>query len=104
MIQQQIISVRQSQNMPWYYLANTDPEMVETRFQILVQLQKEAQVYSSLVGQALEIAVLRALRAQTELNYIGDFLDLEEHDDSSQYSKEDPPASPRARRLCRYRS
>lgn len=99
MIQQRIISVRQSQNMPWYYLANTDPEMVEARFQILVQLQKEAQVYSSLVGQALEIAVLRALRAQTELTYIGDFLDLEEHDDSSQYSKEEPPASLSGRRI-----
>jgi len=93
------ISVRQSQNMPWYYLTSTDRERVEKRFQELVQLQKEAQVYSSLVGQTLEIAVLRALRSQTQLQYIGDFPDLEEHDDCSQYSKEEPPASLSGRRV-----
>jgi hypothetical protein len=79
--------------MPWYSLAGFKPEEVNKKFAELVALQSEAQAVSLFVGQSLEIAVLRALQAQTDLAFQGDFLDLEEHDDSTLYSKEEPPSS-----------
>lgn len=44
------------------------------------------------MGQALEIAVFRALLAQQTLDYLGHFDDLDDHDDSTPYSKVDPPS------------
>jgi hypothetical protein len=85
--------------MPWYYLTSSPPDVVESRFKLLVALQKEAQAVSASVGQALEIAVVRALRAQTELVYFGDFIDLGVHEDSRLYRKEEPPASLSGRRI-----
>jgi hypothetical protein len=85
--------------MPWYYLTSSQQDMVETRFNLLVALQREAQAVSSFVGQALERAVVRALKEQTELTYFGDFIDLDDHDDSHLYRKEEPPASVSGRRI-----
>ena len=42
------------------------------------------------MGQALEIAILRALE-QSELHFVGGFIDLAQHDDSTLYRKEEPP-------------
>ena len=41
----------------------------------------------------MEIATFRALQAQTALHYFGYYRDLADHDDSSLYSKEEPPSS-----------
>jgi hypothetical protein len=65
----------------------------------LVLLQKQAQGVAKLVGQALERAVLRVLQGQTALTYYGDFLNLEAHDDSKLYKKEEPPPSVSGRRI-----
>ncbi len=53
------------------------------------------------VGQCLEIAIYRALLKQDILEYLGCFTNLEEHDDSSLYSKEEPPRSLSGKRLPR---
>jgi hypothetical protein len=45
-----------------------------------------------LIGQALEIAVFRALAGQMALQSYGGFLDLDDHDDSTLYSKEEHPS------------
>lgn len=45
------------------------------------------------MGQALEIAVYRALKDQTTFDTFGAFLDLDDHDDSTLYQKEEPPSS-----------
>ena len=86
LVQQGVIVQRPSRTMPWYHLASTSPDFVEKRLAELSTLQAAAQGVSALVGQSLEIAVLRALQAQTNLEYQGDFFDLDEHDDSSLYS------------------
>ena len=43
-----------------------------------------------LVGQTMEIAVFRALQTQTTLDFLGNYPDLNEHDDSTLYRKEEP--------------
>ena len=45
------------------------------------------------VGQALEIAVYRALSSQNAIEFLGNFKDLDEHDDSTLFKKEEPPSS-----------
>ena len=92
------ILARRVSNMPWYYLATTPLDTVDARLALLVPLQQEAQAASGLVGQSLEIAVLRALK-ESNLEYFGDYLDLDAHDDSTLYSKEEPPASISGRRI-----
>ena len=44
-------------------------------------------------GQCLEIAIYRALLGQKTLDHLGSFTELEKHDDSQPYSKEEPPRS-----------
>jgi hypothetical protein len=69
--------------------------MVEQR------LQEQLPIFEALqrgdiglrVGQALEIAIYRALLDQSNLEYLGAFLDLGNHDDSSLYKKEEHPSS-----------
>ena len=53
----------------------------------------------SRVGQCLEIAIYTALRTQSTLEYLGGFPNLDEHDDSRLYSKEEPPQSLSGKRL-----
>lgn len=78
----------------WYYLDDADPDKVQLRLQeqAKVHQQMNAGNASMLIGQALEIAVFRSLNAQTELQVYGGFHDLDEHDDSSPYRKEEPPS------------
>jgi len=42
------------------------------------------------IGQALEIAVYKALRTQAAMFFFGAFKDLDAHDDASLYKKEKP--------------
>ena len=81
---------------PWYYLLETPQVTVRAR------LQKQLSIYRAFVkppqpqlrGQCLEIAVFRALRDhQHALDFLGNFADLDEHDDGKPYSKEEPPRS-----------
>jgi hypothetical protein len=81
-------------NAPWYSLPETDPAALEQRLKEQVPIFERfgEQSVSSRVGQTLEIAVFRALHGQTELEPVGGFLDLADHDDSTLYSKEEPPS------------
>jgi hypothetical protein len=77
----------------WYYLKDTSAEELQTRLAV------QESVYNDLVkgeftkrlGQSLEIAMFRALRKVSPSEFVGAFPDLEEHDDSTLYSKEEPP-------------
>lgn len=88
-----IILQRTIKNTPWYYLSESHPETVERRLQkqLPIYSQINDQQFSSRIGQALEIAVFRALRPQSAFNYLGAFSDLDEHDDSTLYKKQEPP-------------
>lgn len=43
------------------------------------------------IGQALAIAVFKALRMQKQMTFFGHFKNLDAHDDSTLYQKEEPP-------------
>jgi len=77
---------------PWYYLGNTQFATVQARLQQLETLQQafSQQAVTSRTGQALEIAVYRTL-ADAGGIYFGDYTDLDAHDDSTLYSKKEPP-------------
>ncbi len=87
--------------VPWFHLKDTDPEAVKRRLSELDALHRQTQKpqFVTLVGQTLEIAVFRALRAQTILNFFGNYPDLTAHDDSTFYSKEEPPSSLSGRQI-----
>jgi hypothetical protein len=88
-----IIQVQRS-NVPWYHLASADAEAVKNRLSELEALHRQTRrpQFTVLLGQMLEIAVFRALQSQTLLEYFGHFRDLDAHDDSKPYSKEEPPS------------
>jgi hypothetical protein len=89
------VAVRQDGSAKWYHLTAADAALVEPRYQeqraIFVQLQEKR--FTLRVGQALEIAVYRALLKATDLMVLGAYKDLDDHDDSALYSKEEPPSS-----------
>lgn len=82
-------------SIPWFHLATTSSEHVRERLEILEPIQRATMEHSFTVraGQALEIAVFRALRGQESLQFFGNFPDLSEHDDGQLYRKEEPPSS-----------
>jgi hypothetical protein len=77
-------------NTPWYSLAAADPAVVATRLADLLPLHRQYQRLGQRVGQALEIAIYRALCAQTQLTFFGSFRGLDGPDDTL-YSKAEPP-------------
>ena len=89
-------------NSPWYYLPKTPQPTVDMRLQKQLLIWHDFQEISQLKrrGQCLEIAVFGALRDhQHTLDFLGNFPDLDKHDDSTLYSKEEPPRSISGRQL-----
>ena len=86
---------------PWYHLTETPTDIITRRLSEQLSVFKAMQRgdTGSRIGQALEIAIYRALLRQDKLEHFGSFLDLDEHDDSTLYSKEEPPASLSGRRI-----
>jgi hypothetical protein len=56
-----------------------------------ILFNKRSRAISARIGQALEIATFRALLSQPTLSFLGNFKDLDAHDDSTLYSKNEPP-------------
>jgi hypothetical protein len=79
------------QNAPWYHLAGADQAVIGARLQVLVPMHRDFQRLGMRMGQALEIAVFKALRMQNQMMFLGHFKDLDAHDDSTLYQKEEPP-------------
>jgi hypothetical protein len=86
----------------WFAHHDTPQETITAR------LGEQLPVYQALktdnirkrIGQTLEIAIYRALLAQTSFpDYLGHFTDLDGHDDSLLYSKEEPSRSLRGRTI-----
>lgn len=86
---------------PWYYLASTPRSDVEERLTELIPIHEAMTSgdFSIRTGQTLEIAVFRALSAQARLPFLGHFDQLDDHDDSTPYSKEEPPLAISGRRI-----
>lgn len=77
---------------PWYHLPDADPTSLEHKLAILTTLFDRTRHLTMRIGQALEIATFRALSAQTTLQFLGYFKDLDQHDDSTLYKKVEPPS------------
>jgi hypothetical protein len=79
---------------PWFHLAQTRVQDVDARLRILepIHTATMAGTFVKRMGQALEIAVFKALQTQTRMDFFGAFSDLNQHDDSSVYSHQEPPA------------
>lgn len=80
-------------NTDWFFLPGTPTAVLESRLAQLSALHGRTTEYSFVkrVGQALEIAVFRALAAQEALDFMGGFTNLDAHDDSKLYQKDEPP-------------
>lgn len=79
----------------WYHLADENRERIKERMSLLQPIVKKFshQKYTTRMGQALEIACYRALSESDDLRPLGSFRDLNDHDDSKMYSKEEPPST-----------
>ena len=88
-------------NVPWFHLADTPPATLQNRLheQLPVFQCLQSRNLGFRKGQCLEIAIYKALLRQDPLEYLGNFTDLEKHDDSTPYSKEEPPQALSGRRL-----
>jgi hypothetical protein len=78
----------------WFYLKGTDERALQRRLaeQQPVHNEFQKRSFTVRIGQSLEIVVYRALISVKGLPVVGAFRDLDSHDDSSLYSKEEPPS------------
>ena len=85
--------LRTGAHTAWFHLADTPPDQVDERLLTLrgIHDQLVKQDFTLRLGQTLEIAIFRALRANPPCEFLGSFSDLEDHDDSTPYSREEPP-------------
>lgn len=96
-------------NTHWYHLPESPKDLVKAKLDKLAPLYFRvlANNFVHRTGQALEIAVFRSLLAlhqqDPRINFLGHFLDLDAHDDSTLYSKEDPPRAISGRHITGYR-
>ncbi|MBV9956093.1 MAG: hypothetical protein JOZ70_12680, partial [Pseudolabrys sp.] len=88
-------------NVPWFHLPDTDPALIAERLNVQLPVYQaiNAGALSVRVGQALEIAVYKAFIKTGTAEFYGRFKDLDDHDDSTNYSKEEPPQHIGARSL-----
>jgi hypothetical protein len=100
LVQQGVIRVKKEGNAPWYYLKGVTDAAVEERMRVLVALHRSTQdgVFKNRVGQTLEIAVMKAIQ-RSGIGFLGSFPDLEKHDDSTAYTKVDPPLDINGKRM-----
>lgn len=79
-------------NAPWYSAGNAPGGFVKERLELQLPVYQAFTngAFSMRLGQTLEIATYRAF-LETDIEFYGRFKDLAAHDDSTTYSKEEPP-------------
>jgi hypothetical protein len=89
-----IVQRKDKHGTPWYYLSGTPEETLAPRLAELQEVYDQTleKHFTLRTGQALEIAVSKALLSQKEIPSVGHFHDLDRHDDATLYKKEDPPS------------
>ena len=92
---ERIVTRERRSNTHWYYLNETSAQVVRGRLAELepIHLALRDHNLTTRMGQALEIAVYKALKSQSSLGFVGHFRDLDAHGDDVLYSKEGPPSS-----------
>lgn len=84
----------------WYYRKEEKKTEVESRLAQLVPLHLKTQepMFKHRMGQMLEIAVLSAVKG-SGMGFLGNFSDLGKHDDSTPYTKVEPPQDINGRKM-----
>ncbi|MGB7727500.1 MAG: hypothetical protein WBL50_05675 [Candidatus Acidiferrum sp.] len=79
-------------NTHWFHLSDTPDERVQERLATLEPIYNRTQdgLFKGRLGQTLEIAVLKAIKASGR-GFLGAYADLDEHDDSTPYTRIEPP-------------
>lgn len=87
-----ILKHHRPKSPPWHALSSTPDASIQARLDLLVPIQArfEKRNLTNRIGQALEIACLRAIRA-SGMQHFGDYPDLDAHDDATSYKKDEPP-------------
>lgn len=78
----------------WFHLAGTSSDTIRERLEIQLPVYQALQdnLFKKRLGQVLEIAIFRSLEQQNAFgDFLGSFINLDEHDDSQLYQKEEPP-------------
>jgi hypothetical protein len=90
------------QNAHWFHLKETPSSQVKERLAILLPIYRRTTrgEIGKRVGQCLEIAVFKALCQQQTMEFLGDFNDLNDHDDTKLYSKTEPPSAVSGRTIA----
>jgi hypothetical protein len=85
----------QDGDTPWFHLNDASKSKIEQRLKQLkpIHAALRNQSFVMRLGQALEIAVYRSFASQHALDFFGTYPDLDAHDDSKLYKKEEPPSS-----------
>jgi hypothetical protein len=76
----------------WFHRQNEPPDRVKDRLAVLQPLYNRLADFDFKLrmGQTLEIAIYRALQ-EASFGFVGGYPDLDDHDDTTRYSKEEPP-------------
>lgn len=101
LVKQGLVKRATHANAPWYHATDTPSSLIQERLAVQLPLFRRFQRgnLGPRLGQCLEIAVYRALLSQETLDFFGAFTDLEHHDDSELYRKEEPPQSLSGKRV-----
>jgi hypothetical protein len=92
---------KRSCGVPWYHLRETAQSTIDQRLaeQEPVHIHLQGTAFGRRLGQALEIAVFRALSTQNRLDFFGHYLGLDDHSDDQLYQKDEPPSAISGRRI-----
>jgi hypothetical protein len=87
--------IKLQRSIPWYHLSKTSQLDIQAKLSRIepIQTALTQQSFTMRLGQTLELSVFKTLRQQSRLHFLGGFPDLDTHDDSSLYKKEEPPSS-----------
>lgn len=99
------VLVEATASIPFFHRATASAQAVQEKIRVLDALHQETNTkpFTLRLGQALEIAVYRALCDMADIDRgflpFGAFLDLDEHDDATAYKQEPPPATVGRRKI-----
>jgi hypothetical protein len=85
------VAIVKSKNAQWLHLSDADPAKVSARLETLLPIWEEftSTPVAKRTGQALEIAIWRAMLASPAIQTIGGFQDVDAHDDSTMFAKQE---------------
>lgn len=95
LIDEGVVRKLKLKDTPWFHLTAASKTSVEKKLALVQPVHDRMMQKDVLmrVGQTLEIAVFKALVSSDHFETLGSYTDLDDHDDSSLYVKEEPPSS-----------